>query len=173
MRMSKLFFHSLREAPAEAELVSHQLMLRAGLIRQVTSGIFEYLPLGMRVKHKIERLLREEMDRVDGQEMVMPVALPAELWRKSGRWYAVGDDLMRMKDRTGRDMCLAMTHEEVMADLAASDPLTGLPSPQHFRFFSLRRASHPGAVRRRRHFARRSATLADLPSTRLSSVSRT
>ena len=119
MRMSKLFFHSLREAPAEAELVSHQLMLRAGLIRQVTSGIFEYLPLGMRVKHKIERLLREEMDRVDGQEMVMPVALPAELWRKSGRWYAVGDDLMRMKDRTGRDMCLAMTHEEVMADLVA------------------------------------------------------
>ena len=119
MRMSKLFFHSLREAPAEAELVSHQLMLRAGLVRQVTSGIFEYLPLGMRVKHKIENLLREEMDRVDGQEIVMPVALPAELWRKSGRWYAIGDDLMRMTDRAGRDMCLAMTHEEVMADLVA------------------------------------------------------
>lgn len=119
MRLSQLFFQSLRETPADAEVVSHQLMLRAGLIRQVTSGIFEYLPLGMRVRRKVERILREEMDRVDGQEMIMPVALPAELWRRSGRWYAIGDDLMRMQDRAGRDMCLAMTHEEVMADLMA------------------------------------------------------
>ncbi len=119
MRMSSLFFHTLRETPAEAELRSHQLMLRAGLVQQVTSGVFEYLPLGMRVKQKVEQILREEMNAIDGQEMLMPVVLPADLWRKSGRWYAIGDDLMRMQDRSGRDMVLAMTHEEVITDLVA------------------------------------------------------
>ncbi len=119
MRLSKLFFQSLRENPAEAEVVSHQLLLRAGLIRQVTSGIFEFLPLGMRVRQKVEQILREEMNAIDGQEMVMPVVQPAELWQRSGRWYQIGDDLMRMQDRSGRDMCLAMTHEEVITELVS------------------------------------------------------
>ena len=119
MRMSKLFFQSLREVPADADVASHQLLLRAGLIRQVTSGIFEFLPLGMRVRQKVEKILREEMNAIDGQEMVMPVVQPAEVWKRSGRWYQIGDDLMRMQDRTGRDLCLAMTHEEVITELVS------------------------------------------------------
>lgn len=119
MRLSKLFFQSLREVPADADVVSHQLLLRAGLIRQVTSGIFEFLPLGMRVRQKIEKILREEMNAIDGQEIVMPVVQPAEIWQRSGRWYQIGDDLMRMQDRTGRDLCLAMTHEEVITELVS------------------------------------------------------
>jgi len=118
MRMSKLFFQTLREVPADAEIVSHQLMLRAGLVRQVAAGIFDYLPLGLRVKRKIEQIFREEMDAIGGQEVTLPVVHPAELWQRSGRWYAIGDDMARLKDRNGRDLCLGMTHEELMADLA-------------------------------------------------------
>ncbi len=118
MRISKLFFQTLREVPADAEVVSHQLMLRAGLVRQVAAGIFDYLPLGRRVKQKIEDIFRAEMDVIDGQEVTLPVVHPAELWQRSGRWSAIGDDMARLKDRNGRDMCLGMTHEELMADLA-------------------------------------------------------
>ena len=119
MRMSKLFFQTLREAPAGAEIASHQLMLRAGLVHPIAAGIFDYLPLGMRVKNKIETIMREEMDAIGGQEVTLPVVHPAELWQKSGRWYEIGDDMARLKDRGGRDYCLAMTHEEIMADLAS------------------------------------------------------
>ncbi len=119
MRMSKLFFQTLREVPNEAEVISHQLMLRSGLVRQVAAGIFDHLPLGLRVKHKIEQIMREEMDAVDGQEITMPVVQPAELWQRSGRWNAIGDDMARLKDRNGRDYCLGMTHEEVITDLVA------------------------------------------------------
>ena len=119
MRMSKLFFQTLREAQSEAEVASHQLMLRAGLVRQVASGIFEILPLGLRVKHKIETILREEMNAIDGQEVTLPMVHPAELWQRSGRWYEIGADMARLKDRNGRDLCLGMTHEELMADLAS------------------------------------------------------
>jgi len=118
MRMSKLFFQTLREAPADADVRSHQLMLRAGLVRQVGAGIFEYLPLGLRVKKKIERIMREEMDAIDGQEIVMPVVQPASLWKRTGRWYEIGDDLARLTDRAGRELVLAMTHEEVITELA-------------------------------------------------------
>lgn len=118
MRMSKLFFQTLREVPADAEIVSHQLMLRAGLVRQVAAGIFDYLPLGLRIKRKIEDIFREEMDAIGGQEVSLPVVHPAELWQRSGRWQAIGDDMARLKDRNGRDLCLGMTHEELMADLA-------------------------------------------------------
>ena len=118
MRMSQLFFQTFREAPADAETVSHQLLLRAGLVRQVAAGIFDYLPLGQRVKHKIETIIREEMDAIGGQEVTLPMVHPAELWQQSGRWYAIGDDMARLKDRNGRDLCLGMTHEELMADLA-------------------------------------------------------
>lgn len=117
--MSKLFFQTLREVPADADVRSHQLMLRAGLIRQVAAGIFDYMPLGMRVKHKIENIMREEMDAIDGQEIVMPVVQPAELWKRSGRWSDIGDELARLTDRGGRELVLGMTHEEVIAELAA------------------------------------------------------
>ena len=118
MRMSKLFFQTLREAPADADVRSHQLMVRAGLVRQVGAGIFEYMPLGLRVKKKIETIMREEMDAIDGQEIVMPVVQPASLWKRTGRWYELGDDLARLTDRAGRELVLAMTHEEVITELA-------------------------------------------------------
>ncbi len=119
MRMSKLFFQTLREAPADADVRSHQLMLRAGLVRQVAAGIFEYLPLGLRAKKKIEAILRDEMDAIGGQEIVMPVVQPADLWKRTGRWYEIGDDLARLTDRGGRELVLGMTHEEVITELAA------------------------------------------------------
>ena len=119
MRMSKLFFQTLREAPADADVRSHQLMLRAGLVRQVAAGIFEYLPLGLRAKKKIEAILRGEMDAIGGQEIVMPVVQPADLWKRTGRWYEIGDDLARLTDRGGRALVLGMTHEEVITELAA------------------------------------------------------
>jgi prolyl-tRNA synthetase len=119
MRMSKLFGRTLRELPADAELISHQLMLRAGLIRPLASGIYTYLPLGWRVLRQIESIMREEMNAIGGQEMQMPLVNPAEIWRASGRYDAPapGPALLRFRDRTGHDMVLAMTHEEVLADL--------------------------------------------------------
>lgn len=118
MRYSQLLTQTLREVPADADAISHRLALRAGLIRPLAAGIFSYLPLGLRVKHKIEHILREEMARADCFEISMPVVQPAEIWRESGRWDDVGPEMMRMKDRGNRDMCLAMTHEEVVTDLA-------------------------------------------------------
>ncbi|MDQ3248293.1 MAG: proline--tRNA ligase, partial [Chloroflexota bacterium] len=118
MRMSKLFFQTLREVPADAEVTSHQLMLRAGLVRQVAAGLFDYLPLGRRIKQKIEDIFRLEMNALDGQEVTLPVVQPAEVWQRSGRWYEIGDDMARLQDRNHRDLCLGMTHEELMADLA-------------------------------------------------------
>ena len=118
MRYSQLLTQTLREVPADAEAISHQLALRAGLIRSLASGIFSFLPLGLRVKRKIEQILREEMERADCFEISMPVVQPAEIWLESGRWDDVGPEMMRMKDRADRDMCLAMTHEEAVTDLA-------------------------------------------------------
>ncbi len=120
MRMSKLFFQTLREAPASAEIVSHQLMLRASLVHPIAAGIFDYMPLGTRVKNKIEAIMREEMEMIGCQEVSLPVVHPAELWQQSGRWYEIGDDMARLQDRSGRDYCLAMTHEEIMAEMAAA-----------------------------------------------------
>jgi prolyl-tRNA synthetase len=119
MRMSHLFFKSLREVPSDAEFASHQLLLRAGMIRQVAAGIFAFLPLGHRVKHKVEAIIRSEMDGIGGQEITLPLVQPAELWQRSGRWDAIGSDMARLKDAAGRDLCLGMTHEEVVTDLAA------------------------------------------------------
>jgi len=118
MRMSQLFGRTLREPPSDAELVSHRLALRAGLVRFLGAGLYSYLPLGWRVARKIETILRQEMDALGAQEMLMPVMHPAELWRATGRWYSVGPALMRVRDRSGRDYALAMTHEEVIAELA-------------------------------------------------------
>ncbi len=118
MRLSQLFARTWREAPADAELVSHQLMLRAGYIRRLAAGIYSYLPLGWRVMRNIQEIIRQEMDAIGGQEINMPVVHPAELWQESGRWYDIGPELARFKDRVGRDMVLGMTHEEVVTDLA-------------------------------------------------------
>lgn len=120
MRMSRLFFQTLREAPADAEVISHQLLIRTSMVKQIAAGIFDYLPLGYRVKNKIEQIIREEMDAIGGQEVSLPVVQPAELWQRSKRWYKIGDDMARLKDRSGRDLALGMTHEEVMADLASN-----------------------------------------------------
>jgi prolyl-tRNA synthetase len=117
MRMSKLFGQTLRDAPAEAEVVSHQLLMRAGFIRPLGAGIFSYLHLAKRSIHKIEAILRDEMDRIGGQEISMPVVHPAELWKETGRWYQIGSEMGRFKDKNDHDMVLAMTHEEVVADL--------------------------------------------------------
>ena len=117
MRLSELFFTTLRDDPADAEMASHRLLVRAGYVRQLGSGIYSLLPLGFRVKRRIEQVIREEMDAIGGQEMEMPVVHPADLWRESGRYQKIGPELARFKDRSGRDLVLAMTHEEVVADL--------------------------------------------------------
>ncbi len=117
MRVSQTLIPTLREDPGEAETVSHRLMLRAGMIRKVAAGIYTYLPLGLRVLRKIERIVREEMNRAGAQELLMPVASPAELWRETGRWDFYGKELLRFKDRHERDFCLGPTHEEVITDL--------------------------------------------------------
>jgi prolyl-tRNA synthetase len=121
MRYSRLFIPTLKEAPAEAEAVSHKLMVRAGYVRQLAAGLYIYLPLGIRVMEKINRIIREEMNAIGGQEVTMPVLNPAEVWQQTGRWDVIGDEMFRLKDRGGRDMCLAMTHEETMTWLAAHD----------------------------------------------------
>lgn len=118
MRMSALVGRRFKERPAEAVLESHSFLLRGGYARQVANGIYSLLPPGLRVVRKIERIIREEMDRVGGQEVLMPVALPRELWEESGRYGGVGPELLRFKDRTGHDMLLAMTHEEAVVDLS-------------------------------------------------------
>ncbi len=117
MRMTQLFTQTLREAPAEAQSEGYALLVRAGFIRQVATGIFAMMPLGKRVQQKIEMILREEMGAIGGQELSLPVTLPAEIWKESGRWYAIGAEMARFKDRNERDMVLAMTHEEAVADL--------------------------------------------------------
>jgi prolyl-tRNA synthetase len=121
MRMSQLFSQTLREAPAEAEMPSHKLLVRAGFIRQLAAGIYTAMPLAKRSLTKIENIMREEMNAIGGQEMTMPVVHPAELWQETGRWYQIGSEMGRFKDKNERDMVLAMTHEEVVADLARKE----------------------------------------------------
>lgn len=117
MRYSQYLLPTLREDPAEAEVVSHKLMIRAGMIRKVAAGIYTFLPLGLRVLKKVEQIIREEMDRAGAQELLLPVVLPADLWKESGRWEEYGKELLRFKDRGGRDYCLGPTHEEAITDL--------------------------------------------------------
>jgi prolyl-tRNA synthetase len=117
MRRSMLFCETLRQNPADTEIVSHQLLVRAGFIQPLAAGIYSLLPLGQLVRARIEHILREEMNAIGGQELTMPVVHPAELWQETGRWYDIGAELVRFKDRSDRDMVLAMTHEEVIGDL--------------------------------------------------------
>ncbi|MGM9994024.1 MAG: proline--tRNA ligase [Candidatus Avigastranaerophilus sp.] len=118
MRMSNLFVQTLREFPSDAEVMSHKLLVRAGYIRKLTNGVYNYLPLMWRVLRKVENIVREEMDKAGAQELLMPFVQPAELWQESGRWDVYGKELMRLKDRHGREMCLAPTHEEVVTAVA-------------------------------------------------------
>src|SRR5256884_2879108 len=118
MRLSQYPINTMKETPAEAEVLSHQLMLRAGLIRRVAAGLYSWLPLGLRVLQKVERIIREEMNRAGALELVMPVIQPAELWQESGRWTEYGPELLRIKDRHERDFVAGPTHEEVITDIA-------------------------------------------------------
>ncbi|HET6352475.1 MAG TPA: proline--tRNA ligase [Coriobacteriia bacterium] len=121
LRMSSLYAPTLKEDPTEAELASHRLLLRAGMIRKAAAGIYSFLPLGWRSLHKIEQIVREEMDAIGSQEIMMPVVQPAELWHESGRWDVYGPELARLQDRHGRDFCLGPTHEEIITSLARAD----------------------------------------------------
>ena len=121
MRWSNYFIPTLREDPADAEVISHKLLLRAGVIRQLSAGIYSLLPLGQRIALKVMKILREEMNAIGGQEFFLPALHPAEIWQESGRWDAIGDEMFRLKDRKNTDMCLGMTHEEVFTAIARNE----------------------------------------------------
>lgn len=121
MRASQFLIATQKETPADAEVISHQLMLRAGLIRKLASGLYNWMPMGLRVLRKVENIVREEMDKAGAQELLMPVVQPAELWEESGRWQQYGGELLRIHDRHNRDFCLGPTHEEVITDLARNE----------------------------------------------------
>jgi prolyl-tRNA synthetase len=130
MRMSQLFSQTIRETPSEAELTSHQLLLRAGFIHQLGAGIFTYLPLAKRSLTKIESIMRQEINAIGGQEILMPVVHPAEIWQKTGRWYQIGSEMGRFKDKNNHDMVLSMTHEEVIAHLVRDEVRSYRQLPQ-------------------------------------------
>ena len=121
MRTSQFPLQTLKETPADAEIASHQLMLRAGLIRKLAAGLYTWLPLGLRVLKKVERIIREEMDRAGALEVLMPAVQPAELWQESGRWEQYGPELLRLSDRHQRDFCFGPTHEEIITELARNE----------------------------------------------------
>jgi len=132
MKTSKFFIATLKEVPAEAEIVSHRLMLRAGLIRRLGAGIYTWLPLGLKILRKVETIIREEMNRAGALELVMPVVQPAELWQQSGRWQAYGPELLRFKDRHERDFVIQPTSEEVVTELARGELKSYRRLPVHF-----------------------------------------
>ncbi len=132
MRISKYLIATLREAPAEAEIISHQLMLRAGMIRRIASGIYTWLPMGLRVLRKVEAIIREEMDRAGAQELLMSGVQPAELWQESGRWDQYGPELLRIQDRHQRDFCLGPTHEEIITNLIRKEIRSYKQLPANF-----------------------------------------
>lgn len=121
MRASQLLIATLKESPSDAVVISHQLMLRAGMIRKLASGLYTWLPLGLRTLRKVEKIVREEMDNAGAQEILMPAVQPAELWEETGRWFQYGGELLRVKDRHNRDFCIGPTHEEVVTDLARNE----------------------------------------------------
>ena len=121
MRSSQVLIATLKETPADAEIISHQLMLRAGLVRRLASGLYTWLPMGLKVLRKAEAIVREEMDSAGAQELLMPSIQPAELWQKTGRWSKYGPELLRLKDRHGREFCYGPTHEEVITELVGQE----------------------------------------------------
>ena len=165
MRVSQLLLPTVKEDPAGAEAVSHKLMVRAGLVRQLAAGIYVYLPAGWRVMQKIEQIIREEMDAIGCQEMLMPVLQPAEIWQESGRWDAIGGEMFRLKDRKGADMALAMTHEEVVTWLAAREIHSYKQLPQmwyHFQTKERDEARPKSGILRTREFIMKDAYSLDV-----------
>jgi prolyl-tRNA synthetase len=165
MRLSELFFKTLRDDPVEAEMPSHRLLLRAGYLRQLGSGIYSLLPLGKRVSDRVEQVVREEMDRIGSQEMEMPVVHPAELWKESGRYFKIGPELVRFKDRGERDMVLAMTHEEVVASLLKDIVQSYRQLPMMVYHFQTKFRDEPrsrGGLMRVREFVMKDAYSCDL-----------
>jgi len=132
MRASRYLIATQKETPADAEIISHRLMLRAGLIRKLAAGLYTWLPMGLRTLRKVERIVREEMDRSGAQELLMPAVQPAELWRESGRWNEYGAELLRMNDRHGREFCFGPTHEEVITDLIRNELKSYKQLPANF-----------------------------------------
>jgi prolyl-tRNA synthetase len=132
MLASRFFLSTLKEAPADAELISHKLMVRAGLVRRIAGGIYTWMPLGLRVVRKVEAVVREEMNRAGAIELFMPAVQPAELWQESGRWQKYGPELLRLKDRHERDFCIGPTHEEVITDIARREIRSYRQLPVHF-----------------------------------------
>ncbi len=132
MRASRYLIATQKETPADAEIISHQLMLRAGMIRKLAAGLYTWLPMGLRVLRKVERIVREEMDKSGAQEVLMPAVQPAELWQESGRWEMYGGELLRMQDRHGRDFCFGPTHEEVITDLVRNELKSYKELPANF-----------------------------------------
>ncbi|MBN1549005.1 MAG: proline--tRNA ligase [Syntrophaceae bacterium] len=131
MRYSNLFLPTVKEVPSDAEIASHQLMIRAGMIRKLTSGIYSYLPLGLKTVRKVEQIVREEMNRAGAQEVFLPMVQPAELWQESGRWVFYGKELLRFRDRHDREYCLGPTHEEVITDLVRNEIKTYRQLPRN------------------------------------------
>src|SRR5258706_1583776 len=165
MRLSELFFTSLRDDPVEAEMPSHRLLLRAGYLPQLGSGIYSLLPLGFRASRRVEQIVREEQDRIGAQEMEMPVVHPAELWKQSGRYTKIGPELVRFKDRSDRDMVLAMTHEEVVASLLADIVQSYRQLPMMVYHFQTKFRDEPrsrGGLIRVREFVMKDAYSCDL-----------
>lgn len=132
MRTSNLLISTLKETPADAEVISHQLMLRSGMIRKLASGLYSWLPMGLRVLRKVEAIVRDEMDKASAQEVLMPVVQPAELWQESGRWEQMGAEMLRIQDRHTRDFCLGPTHEEVITDLIRNELQSYKQLPANF-----------------------------------------
>ena len=132
MKASQYFISTLKEAPAEAELPSHKLMLRAGLIKRVASGLYTWMPMGLRVVRKVEAIVRDEMNQAGSIEVLMPAIQPAELWQESGRWEFYGKELLRLKDRHERDFCVGPTHEEVITDTVRREINSYKQLPKNF-----------------------------------------
>ncbi len=132
MRVSKFFISTLKEAPSEAELVSHRLMLRAGYIKKLSTGLYTWMPLGLRVLRKVEAIVREEMDKSGGIELLMPAVQPAELWQETGRWDVFGPQMLKIKDRHDNLFCFGPTHEEVITDIARREVKSYRQLPLNF-----------------------------------------
>ena len=132
MRASQFFLSTLKEAPSDAEVISHKLMMRAGLIKRLAGGIYTWMPLGLRALRKVEAIVREEMNRAGAIEVLMPAVQPAELWQESGRWDFYGPELLRFKDRHDREFVVGPTHEEVITDVVRRDLRSYRQLPKHF-----------------------------------------
>ena len=132
MRASQLLLATLKEVPSDAEVISHKLMLRAGMIRKLASGLYTWLPMGLRVLRKVENIIRDEMNKAGAQEVLMPAVQPAELWEESGRWEKYGPELLRLSDRHDRDFCFGPTHEEFITDLIRNEIRSYKQLPSNF-----------------------------------------